>query len=322
MVECAHCGVTITKKHLVVHMRKLHPEVVYPAAPKLLTRIQEGGSGPDSSRTHQHTQQQVSSTSSHEYFDGYPVGVNSKGGHDGTKGGHNAMAPPSEKMPTVVCTHCDKEFTKKNIGAHTRLVHPLLAAGAGAQEEGRPALAVSVSCPTTQCVYCRKTITKKSIRAHVRNLHPNAAALAAGVGGAGHKEKGPCSDSTNKKTSAAATTMLSTTPAAASTTAPALKVISIHGRMQTVACQYCQLQVPQTEVSSHVKVAHARTRTALCKYCPKLIQYRNMNTHVRKYHVVESVVEGLVGQVCYNVGGISPDQLSSLLVPSASSFLL
>lgn len=217
----------------------------------------------------------------------------------------------SERLPTVACTYCGKEITKKSIRAHVRNLHPEVATQAQGQWQdgdtggGRPA----ASCPTTQCTFCGKIITKKSIRAHVRNLHPEAAAVGgvpstAAVNGSHMQGARVMSDTATvppkqqPHSQVVAGFSIQPVQTSASTLDVAGdEVLTINGRMQTVACQYCQLKVPQTEMLNHVKTVHARTRTSLCKYCPKLIQYRNMNTHVRKYHVVESVVEGLVSQV-------------------------
>lgn len=255
---CKYCSVTITKKHMVVHIRKLHPEMLY------IRKENEVGSDTKS------------------------LAVNSNISHDhiaSLKCTKEKSENPS--LATVACKYCGKEITKKSIRAHVRNIHPDEEGGRDKVKEGDCRGTVGkhpIGCPTTECKYCGKTITKKSIRAHVRNLHPEAAlgeVLSAAAAAAATSGMGSAAPSIYKPN------MLS------------VGKIDNQGklRMETVTCPHCQLQVPYTELSNHVRSAHERTQTSLCKYCPKQIQNRNMNTHVRKYHIVESVVELLVGQV-------------------------
>jgi len=229
---CKYCNVTITKKHMIVHIRKLHPE-------KLFLMAEGGG-----------VKSAEPQTSSRER---------------------------SDKFPTVACNYCGKEITKKSIRAHVRNLHPEVVdeSEASGVNGSKP---YTVSCPTTQCKYCGKIITKKSIRAHVRNLHPEAAVeeVLAAASKAGDKSRSGSSPLFG---------------------VPNGEVKSVKGNSGTVSCHYCHMRFPPADIPNHIRYSHERTVTTLCKYCPKQIQNRNMNTHVRKYHVVESVLEVLVGKV-------------------------
>lgn len=228
---CKYCNVTITKKHMIVHIRKLHPE-------KLLLLAEDSG-----------VKSAENQTSSRER---------------------------SDKYPTVACDYCGKEITKKSIRAHVRNLHPEAVDESTGVGGSRPYV---VSCPTTQCKYCGKIITKKSIRAHVRNLHPEAAVEEVRAAASKAEDKGRQGSSP-----------LTGLPAAGA-------VKSQDGNNGTVSCHYCHMLFPPSDIPNHIRYTHERTIITPCKYCPKQIQNRNMNTHVRKYHVVESVLEVLVGKV-------------------------
>ena len=219
---CKYCNVVITKKHMIVHMRKMHPEKLHMVEESIMRASEQG-----------------STSGFRERSDKYPTVACNYCGKEITK--------------KSIRAHVRNLHPEAIIESAT----PSGMSGAGHEAPLRPL----VSCPTTQCKYCLKTITKKSIRAHVRNLHPEAAVeevLAAAskaleASGSGTEFSHPGGDM-------AAGFLHTVNCHYCHMKIPATEILNhvriSHERTTTTPCKYCPKHIQNRNMNTHVRKYH------------------------------------------------------------------